>query len=78
MWCMNIETGRTHITDDLGNDVVTPSQLDKEYDALCAVADAADDHHRSHCLLLTVNCPICQALAVLDLIRQEKARMNQN
>lgn len=66
---MNIAQGRTHITDDLGNDVVPPTQLEVEYDALCAVANAADDDHRAHCLLLTPNCPICKALAALDAIR---------
>lgn len=75
---MKVDAGRTHITDDMGNDVVAPSPQDNEYDALCAVAEAADEHHRSHCLLLTVNCPICRTLASLDSVRQQKALVNQN
>jgi len=75
---MKIAQGRTHITDDLGNDVVTPTQLDAEYDALCAVAEAADDDHRAHCLLLTPNCPICKALAELDAIRQSQRPAERN
>lgn len=75
---MKTALGRTHITDDLGNDVVTPSRWDREYDALCAVAEAADDEHRTHCLLLTSNCPICKALAALDVIRQEESQADQN
>jgi len=75
---MNTLHGRTHITDDMGNDVVAPSQLDAEYDALSAVADAADEQHRAHCLLLTVNCPICKALAELDLVRKEQRQLQRN
>ena len=75
---MKIEAGRTHITDDMGNDVVAPSPQDKEYDALCAVADAADEQHRSHCLLLTANCPICKTLAQLDSVRRQKILVNRN
>jgi hypothetical protein len=59
-----------HITDDMGNDVVNP-RVDKEYEALCAVADAAEQEHRAHCLLLTSNCPLCRALAKLDSVRQQ-------
>jgi hypothetical protein len=70
---MKTEEHIAHITDDLGNDVVTPAWLDEEYDALCAVAEAADENHRVHCLLLTTNCPICQALAELDLVRQRQS-----
>jgi hypothetical protein len=69
---------RTHITDDMGNDVVPASWQNREYAALCAVANAADDEHRSHCLLLTTNCPICKALAQLDLIRNELAQVKHN
>lgn len=75
---MKIAQGRTHITDDQGNDVVTPTPLDTEYDALCAVAEAADDEHRAHCLLLTANCPICKALAALELIRQSLGQNQRN
>jgi len=75
---MNISHGRVHVTDDLGNDVVTPSQSDAEFDALCAVADAADDQHRAHCLQLTVNCPICKALAALDDIRLKQRSLHHN
>lgn len=75
---MKIAQGRTHITDDLGNDVVTPTQLDAEYDALCAVAEAADEQHRAHCLLLTMNCPICKALAGLDVVRQSQRQNQRN
>lgn len=75
---MKVDAGRIHITDDLGNDVVPPSEEDNEYQALCAVADAAEEQHRSHCLLLTVNCPICKALAELDAIRRQKARSHRN
>lgn len=75
---MNTAQGRTHITDDLGNDVVTPSRWDREYDALCAVAEAADEAHRTHCLLLTMNCPICKALAALDAIRREELQAAHN
>jgi len=73
---MKTDQGRTHITDDMGNDVITPSQLDAEFDALCAVAQAADEQHRDHCLQLTSNCPICQALAELDLARQGQLHRN--
>ncbi|MEI6078499.1 MAG: hypothetical protein WCS94_23165 [Verrucomicrobiota bacterium] len=59
----------THITDDMGNDLLKPVQLDHEYEALCAVADAAEETHRVHCLLPTSNCPICKALAELDASR---------
>jgi hypothetical protein len=59
----------SHITDDMGNDVLLPMSLDHEYDALCAVAQAAELEHRAHCLLLSKNCPICKALANLDEIR---------
>jgi len=75
---MKIAQGRTHITDDQGNDVVTPTPLDTEYDALCAVAEAAEDEHRAHCLLLTPNCPICKALAALDVIRQSLGQNQRN
>ena len=68
----------SHVTDDLGNDVVTPSRLDEEYAALCAVADAADQDHRAHCLLLTNNCPICKALADLDVARQHEWHVSHN
>jgi hypothetical protein len=66
---MNTDEIITHITDDMGNDLLKPIQLDHEYEALCAVADAAEEAHRAHCLLLTSNCPICKALAELDAIR---------
>jgi hypothetical protein len=71
---------RTHITDDLGNDVVAPSQMDEEYDALCAVAEAAEQEHRAHCRQLTTNCPICQALAELDRVQrqQQQCAAHQN
>ena len=59
----------THITDDMGNDVLKPLALDHEYECLCAVAEAAEETHRAHCLLPTVNCPLCKALAELDEIR---------
>ena len=68
----------THITDDLGNDVVTPRELDDEYGALCAVAEAADESHRAHCLLLTTNCPICKALAALDIVHQHLCHIGRN
>lgn len=71
---MKTDAGRTHITDDQGNNVVTVSPRDKEYDALCAVAEAADQTHRSRCLLPTVNCPICKTLADLDAVRQHKVQ----
>jgi len=67
---MKTEHAIRHVTDDLGNDVVTPAVLGDEYTALCAVASAADAEHRTHCLLLTANCPICRALAALDMVRQ--------
>ncbi len=67
-----------HITDDLGNDVVTRGEADPEYAALCAVADAAEEGHRAHCLLLTSNCAICQALAELDIVRQNQHRLAHN
>ena len=68
----------THITDDMGNDVVTPLQLDGEFDALCAVAAAADEAHRAHCLLLTNSCPLCKALAELDMIRLARRKFDRN
>jgi hypothetical protein len=37
------------------------------------VAEAADEEHRAHCLLLTSNCPLCKALAELDKVRQGQA-----
>lgn len=75
---MKIDQGRKHITDDLGNDVITPSELDQEYAVLCAVAEAADEEHRAHCLLLTANCPICKALAELDVVRQRQFQVSHN
>lgn len=75
---MKTVQGKTHITDDMGNDVVTPSQFDAEYDALCAVAEAAEEAHRGHCLLLTTNCPICKALAELDLVRERQRKVRRN
>lgn len=75
---MKTAIGRTHVTDDMGNDVVTPSQFDVEYAALNAVAEAAEAEHRAHCLLLTNNCPICHALAELDEVRSEQRQGHQN
>ena len=75
---MKTDTTILHITDDMGNDVVTPSQFNQEFDALCAVAEAADEEHRAHCLLLTINCPICKALAELDLVRQSQSEVCHN
>jgi len=69
---MKTALGTTHVTDDMGNDVVTASWIDAEYSALCAVAEAADEDHRTHCLLLTNNCPICHALTELDEVRREQ------
>ena len=40
----------------------------KKHAALCADVESAYQSHREHCLLLTVNCPICQALADLDAL----------
>ena len=68
----------THITDDMGNDVVEPLELGPEFAALCAVADAADEEHRAHCLRLTSNCPICKALAELDQVRQGQLKLTRN
>lgn len=78
MLSMKSAIGRTHITDDMGNDVVTTSQFDAEFSALCAVADAADEEHRSHCLLLTDNCPLCHALTELDAVRAEQQQPHRN
>jgi hypothetical protein len=75
---MKTAIGRTHITDDMGNDVVTVSPSDTEYSALLAVAEAAEQEHRAHCLLLTETCPLCQALAELDEIRQEQVQPHRN
>ena len=75
---MNAEEIVAHLTDDMGNDVVQPVELDEEYRVLCAVADAADEQHRAHCLLRTVNCPICKALADLDLVRQKHGPLHRN
>ena len=75
---MKTETAILHITDDMGNDVATPSRLDEEYDALCAVAEAADQDHRANCRLLTMNCPICKALANLDQVRQHQCQAARN
>jgi len=75
---MKTDEAIRHITDDMGNDVVTPSQFNQEFDALCAVAEAADEEHRAHCLLLTINCPICKALAELDLVRQSQSEVCHN
>jgi hypothetical protein len=75
---MNTAHGRIHITDDLGNDVESPSMLDQEYDALCAVATAAEVEHRTHCLLLTADCPICKALDALDAIRRAEFKAEHN
>jgi hypothetical protein len=61
----------------MGNDVVPSSRIEDEYAALCAVAEAADEEHRTHCLLLTSTCPLCHALAALDEIRQaQQVRSN--
>jgi hypothetical protein len=68
----------SHVTDDLGNDVLTPSQLNEEYAALCAVAEAADQDHRAHCLLPTINCAICKALADLDVARHHEWQARHN
>lgn len=75
---MKTDEAITHITDDMGNDVVTPLRLDQEYDALCAVAEAADQDHRANCRLLTKNCPICKALAELDVVRQFQRGLSCN
>ncbi len=75
---MKTDLGRTHITDDMGNDVVTSSQVGEEYDALCAVAEAAETEHRAHCLLLTSDCPLCQALTELDDVRQHQHQLHHN
>jgi hypothetical protein len=75
---MKTVQGRIHITDDMGNDVVTPSQGDEEYAALVAVAEAAEGEHRAHCLQLTSNCPICQALASLDAVRKAQRQARRN
>ena len=68
----------THFTDDLGNNVAKPLLLDDEFDALRAVAAAAEEEHRAHCLLLTRNCPICRALAELDIVRQGQFKLEHN
>lgn len=75
---MKTQEAIIHITDDMGNDVVTPFQLDKEYEALCAVAEAADEVHRPNCRLLTINCPICKALADLDEVRRHQIQVHNN
>ncbi|MGA2247672.1 MAG: hypothetical protein ABSH48_22020 [Verrucomicrobiota bacterium] len=75
---MKAAPGRTHITDDMGNDVVTSSQFDAEYAALNAVAETAEQEHRAHCLLLTHNCPLCQVLAELDEVRNEQHQAHRN
>jgi hypothetical protein len=67
-----------HITDDMGNDVVPTSKFNLEYEALCAVAEAAEEQHRSHCLLLTADCPICRALAHLDAVELELNGVKSN
>ena len=74
---MRINTPISHITDDLGNDVVTPVLLDEEFTALCAVAKAAEEHHK-HCDLLPAKCPICTALAELDLVRQGQPMLRRH
>jgi len=75
---MNTDHGRIHITDDLGNDVVAPTLMDREYDALCAVAEAAEETHRAHCLLHTADCPICKALDALDAVRRAEFKAEHN
>ncbi|HUC86638.1 MAG TPA: hypothetical protein VL970_15685 [Candidatus Acidoferrales bacterium] len=75
---MKTAIGRIHITDDMGNDVVTSSQFDAEFAALSAVAEAAEEEHRAHCLLLTNNCPLCRALAELDEVRNEQRQAHRN
>lgn len=75
---MKVDAGRIHVTDDLGNDVVPPSQDDREFQALCAVAEAAESEHREHCRLPTANCPLCQALDALDKILRQKYQVGHN
>lgn len=75
---MKVDAGRIHVTDDLGNDVVPTSQDDREFQALCAVAEAAESEHRAHCLLLTANCPLCKALDALDIIQRQKYQAEHN
>ena len=67
----------THITDDMGNDVVEPLELDPEYAALCAVAKAAEEHH-AHCDLLPAKCGICKTLAELERVRQCQPRYSRH
>ena len=73
---MKTEQMIAHITDDMGNDIVTPVKLDREFEALCAVAEAADEYHRTNCRLLTTNCPLCSALAELDAVRHRRFDRN--
>lgn len=75
---MNPALGKTHITDDMGNDVIPSSPQDDEYAALCAVAEAAEQQHRAHCLLPTPNCPLCSALAALDSVEQRLCAAQRN
>lgn len=75
---MNTAFGETHITADTGNHAAASSPSDNEYAALCAVAEAADNEHRTHCLLLTTTCPLCHALAALDEIRQAQQQSRSN
>ena len=63
----------THITDDMGNDVVEPLELGPEFAALCAVAKAAEELH-AHCDLLPAKCGICKALAELEQVRQRQSK----
>ena len=74
---MNRKVEITHITDDMGNDVVEPLELDAEFTALCAVAKAAEEHHK-RCNLLPAKCPICRALAELELIRQRQPKFRRH
>ena len=77
VWVMKRKVEITHITDDLGNDVVEPLELDAEFAALCAVANAAEEHHK-HCDLLPAKCPICRALAELEMIRQGQPKFRRH
>ena len=65
-----------HVTDDMGNDVVEPLELNPEFAALCAVAKAAEEHH-AHCDLLPAQCRICQALAELAQVRQRLPKLRR-
>ena len=67
----------TGITTNLYPTPSTPL-AEQKHAALCADVESAYQKHRDHCLLLTVNCPICKALADLDAMLHRQYHTYRN